>query len=71
MIGKEAHLVKSVTPFSKPSFVDESVPVYTDVQSPESVVDPIQQLQANVKTLKDLTSQLSFMVREINTLVKK
>lgn len=71
MIGKEAHLVNSVSTFSKPSLVDETAPVYSDVKAPASVVDPIQQLHANVQTLKDLTSQLSFMVREINTLVKK
>lgn len=73
MIGKEAHSVTTVRALDKTHFVGAAVKGYSQVPSPptQTSVDPIAQLRDNIKTLGDLTSELSFMVKEIGCLTKK
>ncbi|NQY99935.1 MAG: hypothetical protein HRT45_04610 [Bdellovibrionales bacterium] len=75
MIQKQAHSMKTVIALNNASFVEQAVKVFPEVPGgqshPASSVDPIGQLKANIKTLHDLTSELSFMVKEIGTLTKK
>jgi hypothetical protein len=73
MIGKEAHSITTVSALNKTHFVGPAVTVYQELPGkPNSTsVDPIGQLKANIRTLNDLTSELSFMVKEIGSLTKK
>ncbi|MEO0335172.1 MAG: hypothetical protein AAF202_02190 [Pseudomonadota bacterium] len=73
MIGKEAHSITTVRALNKTHFVGPAVDVYPEVPGSTSPAskDPIGQLKANIKTLGDLTAELSFMVKEIGALTKK
>jgi len=73
MTGKEVHSASTVQQIDKLSLAETAVPSRyraTELVA-QPVVDPLTQLQANVKVLRSLTSELSFMVREIGTLTKK